>query len=71
MDRRSYDADGGFRFRAERFFSAQGAWYCNTREGVVLGPFPDRQRAESGLSNYLRQQGIRPSDIWEKPGAAY
>jgi hypothetical protein len=71
MKKREDDEMGEFRFRADRFFSSQGAWYCNTREGPVLGPFPDRDAAQAGLSEFLRAQGVQPDDAWGRTGAAY
>lgn len=71
MNKRSSDDNGEFRFRAERFFLSQGAWYCNTREGTVLGPFKDRDAAQAALIDYLMAQGIRPDDAWHKLGATY
>jgi hypothetical protein len=69
MDRRISDVSGDFPFRADRFFAEQGSWFCDTREGVVLGPFVDRQAADSALSTYLvdlRKDG----DIWDRSGQA-
>jgi hypothetical protein len=58
------------RFRSDRFFSSQGEWYCTTREGVVIGPCASRDLAQAALLEHLRSIGVRPNDIWSKPGAA-
>lgn len=33
-------------FRGGRLFQADAQWYISTREGVVVGPFQTRRRAE-------------------------
>jgi hypothetical protein len=66
MNKRSSDATSTLRFRADRFFSAQGAWYCDTREGISLGPFVDRQAANSGLRDYLDDLKARDQDVRER-----
>jgi hypothetical protein len=40
-------------FRADRFHRSDGYWYFVTREGVNMGPFESKQRAEAELANYL------------------
>jgi hypothetical protein len=68
MTRRSTDVSGDFRFRAKRFFNEQGAWYCNTREGIVLGPFVDRQSADFALVKYLNELAIPKQEVCEGAG---
>jgi hypothetical protein len=68
MTRRSTDVSGDFRFRADRFFTEQGAWYCNTREGTFLGPYVDREAADSALSDYLHELELQEQDVWERRG---
>jgi hypothetical protein len=41
-------------FRASRFYSAQGAWYCVTRECGNLGPCDSRADAEVELMMFMR-----------------
>ncbi len=41
------------RFRANRFHRSNGYWYFVTREGINMGPFESKERAESQLTNYL------------------
>ena len=66
---RKTDTDGKTRFRSERFFLSQGQWYCTTREGKMLGPYPSRDGAVAALREYLIELGIRPSDnVWDRPG---
>jgi hypothetical protein len=67
MNRRSTDQSGSFPFRAERFFTEQGAWYCSTREGTLLGPFVDRKTADSALTDYLLDLRIQMQDVWDSP----
>jgi len=67
---RKTDTDGKTRFRSERFFLSQGQWYCSTREGKMLGPYPNRDGAVLALREYLIEMGIRPSDAWDRPGAS-
>jgi hypothetical protein len=66
---RQTDTTAKTRFRSERFFTSQGQWFCNTREGRILGPFPNREEAQSALLDYLLELGIRPQDAWSAPGA--
>ncbi len=40
-------------FRADRFHRSGGYWYFLTREGVDVGPFESKKRAETELANYL------------------
>lgn len=39
--------------RSTRFFSADGYWYYNTREGVAIGPFDSLSEAETGVSDFI------------------
>jgi hypothetical protein len=67
--KRKDDPDQKTRFRSERLFLSQGQWFCNTREGKVLGPFARREDAVTALGKYLRDLGIRPSgNVWDEPG---
>jgi len=65
---RKTDDQAKTRFRSERFFLSQGQWFCSTREGPILGPFPNRDAAVSALQRYLIELGIRPEGIWDRPG---
>ncbi len=68
---RKDDTDQRTRFRSARMFQSQGQWYCNTREGRVLGPFLGREAIFPALRQYLLEQGIRlADDIWDVPGAS-
>jgi len=68
---RKDDPDQRTRFRSERLFQSQGEWFCNTREGSVLGPFGRREGAYTALRQHLLDQGIRmSSDVWDQPGAS-
>jgi hypothetical protein len=40
-------------FRADRFHRSDGEWYFLTREGINVGPFESKERAEGELANYL------------------
>jgi hypothetical protein len=31
--------------RSDRVFAAAGLWFFRTREGIDVGPYPDRERA--------------------------
>jgi len=42
-------------FRSERFELINGAWYFQTREGALKGPFDSGQEAEMELLLYLRR----------------
>ncbi|RMF18432.1 MAG: hypothetical protein D6758_04165 [Gammaproteobacteria bacterium] len=46
--------DGPVPFRSDRFFCVAGKWHFTTREGVEIGPFSSRERAEDGLRAYIR-----------------
>jgi hypothetical protein len=68
---RKTDTEERTRFRSERFFLSQDQWYCSTREGTILGPFPRRDVAVDALRDYLLAMGIRPDgDVWDRPGAS-
>jgi hypothetical protein len=41
--------------RALRFFKMGHYWYFTTREGASIGPFDDRERAETGARGYAEQ----------------
>jgi hypothetical protein len=56
------------RFRSDRFFTSQGQWFFNTREGTTEGPFASRTDAESALVGYLLEQGIKTADVWYRAG---
>jgi hypothetical protein len=36
----------------------------------MLGPYPNREGAVLALREYLIEMGIRPSDVWDRPGAS-
>lgn len=42
-------------FRSDRFFSGNGQWYFETREGVNHGPFDTREEAEQQLEKFLQE----------------
>lgn len=65
---RSTDTKPQTRFRSERFFSSQGQWFFNTREGSIEGPFASREAAQDALTEYLLSVGIKPSDVWSLAG---
>jgi len=65
---RSTDATPQTRFRSERFFSSQGQWFFNTREGTIEGPFASREAAQTALTEYLLSLGIKPDDVWALAG---
>ncbi|TBW52185.1 hypothetical protein EZI54_16225 [Marinobacter halodurans] len=47
-------------FRSERFSYVNGAWYFETREGVIKGPFENALEAELELNFYLQQTLSQP-----------
>jgi Domain of unknown function (DUF6316) len=69
MNRKS-DDQTKTRFRSERFFLSQGQWFCTTREGPILGPFPSRDAAVAALYRYLIDLGVQPEGVWERPGTS-
>lgn len=42
-------------FRSDRFFSGNGQWFFETREGMNYGPFATREEAEEELEKFLRE----------------
>ena len=40
-------------FRSTRIFFANGSWFFSTREGLEMGPFPDRAEASAELLVFL------------------
>ena len=59
------------RFQSERLFRSQGEWFCNTREGKVLGPFARSEDAVTAVREYLLELGIRVTrDVWDQPGTS-
>lgn len=44
--------------RSKRYFTVEAAWYFNTREDIVQGPFKNLGAAKEGLKTYLRRCGI-------------
>ena len=71
MNRDSDPKDKNF-FRSERFFLSQGQWYCTTREGKILGPFPQRTDAVWALRDYLLSLGIRvETGVWDRVGVSH
>ncbi|WP_369602885.1 DUF6316 family protein [Hahella sp. SMD15-11] len=46
--------EGPVPFRSDRFFCVAGKWHFTTREGVEIGPFSSRERAQEGLKAYIR-----------------
>lgn len=39
--------------RQERFFITGDSWYFSTREGCPIGPYPSKDQAGQGLSDFL------------------
>ncbi len=56
-------------FRTERFFNVGGQWYFSTREKPELGPFMNREAAETALGEYLMECAGIVADPWSVPGA--
>ncbi len=46
-------------YRSERFSRVNGAWYFETREGIIEGPFESELEAELELRFYLKQAEYR------------
>jgi len=46
--------DEQVRFRAKRIFNVEGSYYFHTREGNVVGPYPNESRADSGVRLYIQ-----------------
>lgn len=61
-DKRKTDRESRTWFRSDRFFLDQGAWYFQTREGTIEGPFDCRNSANRYLDNYIKvhQSGWLP-----------
>lgn len=55
---RKDDSDSTPRFRADRFFTISDRWYFTTREGEDLGPFENRDEANTKLLEYLETQSV-------------
>lgn len=49
-------------FRANRFHNSNGYWYFVTREGINMGPFESKERAETELANYLEATTSVPTN---------
>lgn len=70
MNRTTDDREKTF-FRSERFFLSQEQWFCTTREGTILGPYPQRSDAVAGLRKYLTELGVRVDEgVWGTPWIA-
>jgi hypothetical protein len=48
-------------FRSARYFSINGTWYFQTREGFDEGPFEHREQLEDAVERYVDER--RP-DEW-------
>jgi len=44
--------------RSKRFYAHEAAWYFNTRDDQVQGPFKNLGEAKARLKVYLRRCGI-------------
>ena len=49
-------------FRANRFHRSNCHWYFVTREGINVGPFDSKGRAETELGNYLEATTTVPTN---------
>ena len=54
MVHRKTDEAGKARFRTNRMFEENDAWYFYTREGDAVGPFVDELEATTQLEVYIR-----------------
>jgi hypothetical protein len=43
-------------FRSQRFFSENGQWYFDTREGRQVGPYPELDDVKKALAVFLAQK---------------
>lgn len=70
--RRITDTDEKSVFRTDRFFAINGQWFFATREGKDQGPYRRQQDAQLALREYLNDKaGIRPKDVWSRPGGTH
>jgi len=45
----------GNHFRSDRCVRIDGVWYVATREGIDVGPYRSRERAESAATELVRK----------------
>ena len=50
-----HDETPRFRFRSDRTFHSNGAWYFATREAIAVGPYSSRADAEAAASELVVQ----------------
>ena len=65
LARRQDDDNAATRFRSDRLFEDDGAWYFFTREGSIEGPFRDQGEAGSRLDTYITvvNSGLLPGGV--------
>lgn len=56
MSKRSTDAEAKTRFRSDRFVCQNGLFFFTTREGTMLGPFRNREKAEEAAAAYASRR---------------
>jgi hypothetical protein len=50
--------------RSDRAFNRDGTWFCHTREGIDVGPYPTHERAEIAASQLaIMLDGINDMEI--------
>jgi hypothetical protein len=49
-------------FRSERCVLVNGDWYIATREGIEVGPYRTRERAESAAAQLARKLAALPNN---------
>lgn len=49
------------KFRSDRYVETQSGWWVRTRELLDIGPFIDRESADTALRNYISRVPKRDS----------
>ena len=62
-NKRKDDVSDRVYFRSERLFQQGGAWYFNTREGKVAGPFVSRGICNAHLEAYVSAARSGPPKV--------
>ena len=50
-----HDETPRYRFRSDRTFHSNGAWYFATREAIAVGPYSSRADAEAAAGELVAQ----------------